>query len=132
LKEESELIIESSAAQDWLYEFSTYPGLKLVEMSIYMVLQEKSYISSFLAHECLVACEVIARLNGRFGFKSKTSKVIDSWADENPGIVSDSLRQKAIGVIDKILSSQSEWMHLHKHNSSWMSEVSDLKNRLQA
>jgi hypothetical protein len=132
MEEKLEVFLDNQIVQDWLYEFSIYPGLKLVEMSLYIVAQETRYINETAAHEALVACEVLARLNGKNEYKTKEFCAVDKWVSKTPIVVSEKLKNKAICAIDKILSSQSELMILHRDNPPWVSAVSKLKKRIKS
>ncbi len=132
MEEISEVIIENNSAQDWLYEFSVFPGLNLVEMSLYIVSQETKFININLAQEALVACEVVARLNGQYCFKNKSTEIIDQWVEETEVFVTDRLKNKAYYAIDKILTNQSELRNLYKDDDRWLNAVSNLKKRVKA
>jgi hypothetical protein len=127
----TEQIFNNKEAQNWLYEFSIYPGINLVEMSLYIVLKERNTINITHAREGLIACEVIARIGGYYTEKNIISEAIDNWVDKNPTRITDTLRTKALCTIDKILGSQSELMHLQRDNVNWLPAVKDLKKRLK-
>ncbi len=55
----------NDTACDWKYTFLEAPGLHTVQDAIDAVLNEDDYLDMDLASECLAACEVIARMQGR-------------------------------------------------------------------
>lgn len=60
----SEDALGNDVACDWAADFVGNPSLEIVEDIIKKVLHEDDYLDSDIACECLVACEIIARLKG--------------------------------------------------------------------
>jgi hypothetical protein len=67
-------------ACDWIGSFLGEPGLPTVKSAIESVLHAEDYLDSDEACDCLAACEVIARLQGKWGGAMRTAKSsINGW-----------------------------------------------------
>lgn len=59
---------------DWIGAFLENPGLEVVTEAINAVLNTGDYLDSDDACDCLAACEVLARLQGRWGVRNAYRK----------------------------------------------------------
>ena len=109
------------------------PGLEIVSETIQEVLDADDYLEVDEACGCLVACEVIARLQGRWGKQDSYSEELDSWIKQNPTSVSEDLKKLACAAIDRILAPDSELQELWDEdgrNDDWHAEVDGLRQRI--
>lgn len=95
-------------ACDWVGTFIENPGFAAVRSAIETVLEEDDYLESDEACDCLAACEVIARLQGKWGLRNVFSEDLDKWVEENPTRVPDDLKAAADSAIERILGPDSE------------------------
>jgi len=120
---------------DWAGEFAESPGIGKVEQAIDAVIAGDDYLDSYEAEQCLVACEVIARLKGQWGDRSAYSEAVDKWVESSKEIPSEELVSKAKAAIARILSKDSELYELWNEdeiNEDWLREMNDLLKRVSA
>ena len=79
-----------------------------VKTAIGTVLDTDDYLHSDEACHCLAACEVIARLEGKWGLGKAYSEDLDKWVEANPTAVPDDLKTAADAAIERILGPSSE------------------------
>jgi hypothetical protein len=60
----------NDTACDWIGTFLEDPELPTVKAAIGTVLDTDGYLDSDQACDCLAACEVIARLEGKWGLRN--------------------------------------------------------------
>ena len=119
---------------DWIYTFLENPGLPIVDSTIQVVLKAEDYLDSDEASECLAACEVIARLQGKWGLRDSYSEELDQWIEANPTPVPDELRISADQAIQRILAPNSELQQLWDEdglNEDWHKAIEDLRERIK-
>lgn len=119
---------------DWIGTFLDHPGLPAVTSAIETVLETDDYLDSDVACDCLAACEVIARLQGKWGLRNAYSKDLDEWIEANPTSVPDSLKSAADAAIERILGADSELLELWDEggrNEDWHKAIDDLRARIQ-
>jgi hypothetical protein len=126
----------NDSACDWVGEFLYEPGLGAVKNAIQEVLDcgSDDYLDSDEACCCLAACEVLARLQGRWGERNAYSKDLDQWIEAHPQPVPDKFKKKADQAIARILGPESELPELWDeggHNDAWHAAVDDLRKRVQ-
>jgi hypothetical protein len=129
----SENAFGNDIACDWAGDFVDDPGLDRIRSALDAVLKTDGYLDSDPACECLVACEIIARLQGRWGLRDSYSADIDTWVTANPTAISRDLQDAAIAAIDRILGEDSELVELWDDggpNSEWHEAMDDLRNRV--
>lgn len=73
----SEDTLGNDTACDWKGDFLEKPGLEIVSEAITAALSETDYLDSSEACDCLAACEVIARLQGKWGIRNAYSEDLD-------------------------------------------------------
>ena len=131
----SEDAFGNDTACDWAGEFSEDPTMRKVEEAIEAVLREEGHVDSDTAAECLVACEIIARLKGRWGERSAYSEPVDEWIEASDVRPSDAQVRSASRAMERILGEDSELRELWDEdgpNEAWRSAMTDLKARVTA
>ena len=124
----------NDTACGWIGTFLDDPGLPAVESAIEAVLASDDYLDSDAACACLAACEVIARLQGKWGLRNAYSEELDAWIEANPTAVPDLLKATADSAIERILGGRSELPPLWDEggrNDDWHRAIDDLRERIQ-
>lgn len=125
----------NDTACDWIGSFLDNPGLNAVRSSIQAVLEtEDDYLDSDEACDCLAACEVIARLQGKWGVRNSYSENLDQWIELNPTNIPDDLKSAADSAIERILGANSELAELWDEggrNETWHNSIDDLRERIR-
>ena len=119
---------------DWIGTFLDDPGLHAVKSAIETVIENDDYLDSDEACDCLAACEVISRLQGKWGLRNSYSEELDKWVESNPTVVPDDLKTLADSAIERILAPDSELPELWDdgaRNDSWHNAVDDLRERIR-
>ncbi|MEM7800905.1 MAG: DUF4259 domain-containing protein [Chloroflexota bacterium] len=130
----SEETFGNDIACDWADAFLGEPTLTALEKAVRAVLHEDGYIDSDVASECLAACEVIARQQGRWGLRNHYSQELDTWIENNPMIIPHELRRQAVTAINMVLSESSELYELWFESDSyeaWVDAAEDLRQRIK-
>ena len=130
----SEDTFGNDTACDWVGNFIRSPGLRAVSEAIQAVLDTEDYLDSDEACECLAACEVIARLQGRWGLRNPYSEDLDKWIEANPTIVPEELKEAADAAIERIFAPNSELPELWDEggrNEKWHEDINDLRHRIK-
>src|SRR5262249_50232690 len=130
----SEHTFGNDRACDWAGSFIDNPGLEMVREAIDAVLGAEDYFDSDEACDCLAACEVIARLQGRWGLRNAYSEDVDRWVEANSMTVPDNLKAAADSAIERILGSKSELPELWDEggrNEKWHGAIDDLRKRVK-
>ena len=76
------------------------------------------------------ACEVVARLQGRWGVRDAYSKAVDDWVVAHPQMPGRHIVIDALEVIDRIAGASSELAELWKGQDVWAKAVADLRARV--
>lgn len=121
-------------ACDWGWKAAEQTDLQLVSDKLDQALAVgDDFLDSELAAETLAACEVIARLQGRWGKRNAYSADVDKWIVEHPQRPSEDLIRKAILAIDRITAEESELAEQwdFKGGGAWRASVADLRARCQ-
>lgn len=125
---------DNDTACDWAFELHGVEDLTVVRHAIEAVLVTgHDYLDADLACEALAACEVIARLQGKWGHRSDHTEVIDRWVEAHPLKPSPELLQHAVEAIDRILGEASELRELWDESddsAKWRAEVAELRTRV--
>jgi hypothetical protein len=119
---------------DWISTFLQTPGLDIVQEAINMVLAADEYLESDEACDCLAACEVVARLQGKWGLRNAYSEKLDLWIQANPISVPNDLKTAADLAIERILGADSELVEMWDEdgrNDKWHDSIDDLRERLK-
>lgn len=123
----------NDSACDWAGSFLDNPGLPMVKSAITAVLNTDAYLDSDEACNCLAACEVLARLQGKWGLRDVYSEDLDKWVEANPTAVPNDLKAAANSAIEKILGPDSELPELWDdggRNDVWHDAIDDLRKRI--
>jgi hypothetical protein len=124
----------NDTACDWVGSFLEQPGLPAVKSAIDAVLNADDYLDSDAACDCLAACEVIARLQGKWGVRNAYSEDLDQWVEANPTNVPEALKAAAVSAIERILGPASELPELWDEggpNEDWHKAMDDLRERVR-
>jgi len=127
-------IFGNDTACDWAYDLEVTDDLSFVEETIEVVLDNgDDYLDSCEAEEALAAAEVIARLQGNFGYRNAHTETVDKWVERINIKPSPELAGKTLEAIDRILTEPSELMELwqeSEHFETWKNNVEDLRRRI--
>ncbi|MCC6899205.1 MAG: DUF4259 domain-containing protein [Polyangiaceae bacterium] len=125
---------DNDTASDWAYELHGSEDLGLVESAIEAVLITASdYLDADEACEALAACEVLARLRGRWGDRTPHTEAVDGWVEAHPMSPPEDLLARAVEAIDRILAEASELRELWDESDEgdkWRATVAELRARL--
>jgi len=128
-----EKAFDNDEANDWAYGLADLDDLSLVE-SAFVELEAvaNEYVDAHIACNALAACEVLARLQGNFGYRNAYTSKVDGWVASHPIKPSPALLQRAHAAIDRILGSNSELLDLWAEGDAgpWRQSVADLRGRL--
>lgn len=107
--------------------------LSLVALAFSQVEDADDYLEAPEACEALAACEVLARLMGRPGYRNAYTEKGDVWVEQHPLTPSPALVDRATSVIDRILAGNSELRDLWDEGdpTEWRQAIEDLRSRLQ-
>jgi Domain of unknown function (DUF4259) len=128
---------DNDTALDWVLGLERHKDLKFVETTIERVAEEEDeddeYLEEDAAVEALAACEVLARLQGRFGYRTSDTEDADAWAATHPLVPPLALLERAVVAIDRILGKSSAladvWAESTDANK-WRQSVTELRDRL--
>ena len=128
------LAFDNDNANDWAYDLEGTADLSLVESAFDTVEETDDYLEAPDASNALAACEVLARLNGKPGYKNSYTEKVDEWVAAHPQTPSPALLKRAMAAIDRILGQNSELKELWAdgdENGAWRASVEDLRQRLR-
>ena len=128
----SEDIFGNDTACDWVGDFMDDPGLDKVREALQAILDAADFLDSDEACAGLAACEVIARLQGKWGLRNSYSEDIDKWVEANPTDVPQELKDLADAAIARILAPNSELPELWDEggrNDKWHNDINGLRDR---
>jgi len=127
---------DNDHACDFAQDIEESADLSLVERSIENVLAVgKNEVDAPDAEKALVAAEVIARLQGRFGARNAYTEGIDAWVLAKKFRPSPSLVAMAVVAIDRILTPPSELLDLWTDSGGpeeWKECVAALRSRVKS
>ena len=125
---------DNDDANDWAFELAEADDLSVVESALNTVTEAKDYLESPDASNALAACEVLARLNGKPGYKNSYTEDVDEWVATHPQTPSPALVASANASINRILGDNFELKELCADTdeySNWLASVDDLRKRLR-
>jgi len=128
------LAFDNDDANDWAYDLAETEDLSLVESAFETVETAADYLEAPDASNALAACEVLARLNGKPGYKNSYTQKVDEWAAIHSLTPSTDLLGRADAVINRSLSDNSELKDLwseSSENGDWLASIEDLRQRLR-
>lgn len=121
----------NDTACDWAADFLDDPGLHRVRETLERVVGEADYLDSDDGCMGLAACEVVARLQGRWGKRDAYSEALDAWIEGHPSAVPPELRVLSRAAIDRIRGANSELCELwFDGGGAWSAAVDDLRARV--
>jgi hypothetical protein len=121
-------------ACDWSAALEEVDDLSLVREAFDAVLEaDDDYLEVDLACQALAACEVVARLKGKWGVRDAFTEPVDTWVESHKIEPPKALVQAALAVIDRILTPQSELLELWEEagESEWRAAIDDLRERVR-
>jgi hypothetical protein len=129
------LAFDNDTACDWSYDLEKSTDLSLVEQAL-TELEEigEEYLDQDIACGALAACEVIARLQGNFGYQNAYTESVDKWVKKVKIVPTPALIKRASAAIDRILGDKSELYELWDETGEgddWRATVEDLRNRMK-
>ena len=127
------LAFDNDEANDWAFGLDGVNDLSLVEEAFRNVeASVGGYLEQGTAAEALAACEVLARLRGRDGYRNAYTDNVDKWVAAHRIAPSAELIARGDAVIDRILGSDSELRELWEEAGAeeWEAAVADLRARL--
>jgi hypothetical protein len=126
---------DNDEANDWAAGLADVDDLSLVE-STFSELENMSaaYVNAHVACNALAACEVLARLQGNFGYRNAYTEKVDEWVAAHPIRLSPVLLRRAHAAIERILGGDSELRELWEagDGGAWRQTVEDLRRRVSA
>lgn len=132
------LAFDNDTALDWVIGLEKHKDLKFVEETIEQVADEDDeddeYLDQDAACEALAACEVLARLRGRHGYKNSYTEDVDDWVAAHPLVPPPELLERAGVAIQRIVGKSSELADVWAESPEaklWKKSVADLRERVQ-
>ena len=126
---------DNDEANDWASDLADVNDLSLVEAAFGQIeSMSEGYVHAHVACNALAACEVLARLQGNFGYRNAYTQDVDEWVAAHPIKPSPALLGRADAIIDRILGRNSELRELWEQGDGepWRQSVADLRRRLSA
>ncbi|HEY7689984.1 MAG TPA: DUF4259 domain-containing protein [Dongiaceae bacterium] len=122
---------ENDTAGEWLFRLEKSAGLGFVEKTLAAVkLDGEDELEAPQAEKALAACEVLAALLG--SPSDDLPPEAETWAEDNAADPSGELIERAIAVIDLVLSNselKQQWDD-SEDGENWQEKVDDLRGRL--
>lgn len=118
---------------DWLGDFLEAPALSAVDATIQAVLRTSGYLDADPASAAIGACEVLARLQGRWGVQDAYSEELDDWVRQSDLRPTAAQCAAAVAALDRIVGAESELHDLwadSDHLDAWLAAVADLRQRV--
>ena len=122
----------NDSACDWIGEFLREPGFEAVQRAFDAALVD-GYLDSDEGTAAVAACEVVARLSGRWGTRNAYSEDLDRWVLANPATPTAPLRESALRALHRVVGSGSELAALWADSDSfeeWQAAIADLRVRV--
>ncbi|HET9849918.1 MAG TPA: DUF4259 domain-containing protein [Candidatus Dormibacteraeota bacterium] len=128
------LAFDNDEANDWAYGLEDADDLAPVQAALAGVdTAGADDLDADAATEALAACEVLARLRGRPGYKNAYTEKVDDWVASHPIDPDAHVIEQAGRAIDRILGDNSELRELWDDSGDaeeWRAAVADLRNRV--
>ena len=127
------LAFDNDDACDWACGLEDVGDLSLVEGAILAIEESEDFIEVIEACNALAACEVLARLRGKPGYRNAYTEPVDRWVAAHRQTPPGALLRRAQAVIDAILGDGSELRELWDESDDavrWREAVEDLRRRL--
>jgi hypothetical protein len=129
-------IFGNDDACDWAYGLEGVADFSLIEQTLQTVLNVGTeYLDVPEAEEALAAAEVVAGLLGRWGVRNVYTETAEAWGKRIQLTPSPDLIQRAVQVVDRIMTAPSELLELWQEAddadfAAWKATVAELKKRL--
>ena len=127
------LAFDNDDANDWAYDLDGVSDLSLVESAFEQVEAVGStHLEQGLACNALAACEVLARLRGRPGYKNAYTDKVDQWVAQHRIDPPSELITRGETAIVRILGPESELREIWEDagDQEWRGAVDDLRSRM--
>ena len=127
------LAFDSDEANDWAYELDGARDLAPIDAACREV---EASAGADLAQEVavrgLAACEIDGSSSGQSRVHERRHRKVDRWVAAHPQSVSRELKDRAAGVIDRVLGQDSELLGLwiEAGEEEWLAAVADLRGRV--
>lgn len=134
------LAFDNDTALDWVIGLERHKGLEFITTTIERVAdadeedEDDEYLDQDAAIEALAACEVLARLQGRYGYRNTNTEDVDDWVAAHPMAPPLALIERALVAIDRIVGKSSELADLWAESpdaKAWRKGVADLRERVR-
>ena len=132
----SEQSFGNDDASDWKEDFLENAGLPFVDSTLEEATVE-GYLDVDVGCRVIAACEVLARLAGRFGLRDSYSERLDEWVlEHSDATVPPALVQRAVAALDRITGPNSELADLwaspldSADSGRWRIAVANLRQRV--
>jgi hypothetical protein len=129
-------VFDNDTAADWAFGLAEESDTSYIESTLDKVIGVGTeYLEAPDAEEGLAAADTVARLLGRGGAKTPYTEAVDKWLASSKLPVDASLAQKALRVVDRVLTEPSEALELWQESDDfekWKSMLRDLRARLAA
>lgn len=127
----------NDTAADWAIGLEEADNLSYVQAALDRVASAEATkpVPSEAAEEAIAAAEVVARLRGQWGEEDAYSAPADEWVRANPFTAPSALVEKAVAVLDRVLTPPSELLELWEETDeagAWIQAVRELRGRLKA
>ncbi len=129
------LPFDDDDANDWAYGLDEVSDPSLVDAALARVEAETEYLEAPIASEGLAACDVLARLLGRAGYKNAYTEKVDRWVTANRLVPAPEMLTRAQVVLDRILGSNSEMRELWDDSedaANWHRAIAELRARISS
>ena len=130
-----ERAFDNDDAADWADDFVEGDDLSPVEVALDAVAVNDRYVEAPTAWNALAACEVLARLLDRAGYRDDTTEAVDEWVADHAQCPPADLLSRAVAAIDRILADDSKlkelWAESEEYDQ-WVAAVTDLRSRVCA
>jgi hypothetical protein len=120
---------DNDSAADWAAEFAEDGALVQLQAAFDAVFDEE-YVEVDTGSAALAACEVVARLRGKWGRRNPSTEPVDTWVAGHPQPPPKELVALALRAIDRITAHDSELAELWEGDPEWKTAVADLRKRV--
>lgn len=122
---------ENDCACDWSADLVEQRGLALVHDTLSSAQEvDDDELDLQLGREAVAACEVVARLQGRFGRTAPHTEAVDQWIRGQAIKPPPELIKLAARVLERVASHESELAQRWRGNQQWLASVRELRKRV--
>jgi hypothetical protein len=122
-------------ACDWAGELAGLTDLAAIGIALDEVLErEDGYLEAPEAARAIAAAETVARLQGNWGKRDDGSKAVDAWVEMVKLSPNETLVNKALRALDRVVEEPSELLDLWQEQDEaegFLGAVRELKVRLE-